>query len=299
MAAYARLRHDLRALVRNLGVLQARYPELGLGVTQCHALLELQDGELSLGALGARLRIDLSTASRNLDLLVRHGLVARRRDPADPRRKLHRLTRRGRAKIAAIDARGDRVVAEAFAHLTPAERDTVAGGLALFAAALARSQAPPVVLRPSRRADNAAIAAVIRAVLAELGQANPGTAYYEASTDRIHDVYAEAGGLYLVVERDGRVAGGAGLMPFGRGLCELKNMYFLRELRGGGHAKRLVNALLAEARARGFREIFLETFSGWTAALRLYESFGFRRARLPAGYRGHALCDRAYRLRLV
>ena len=299
MEPYAQIRADIRALVRNLGVLQTRYPELGLGVTQCHALLELEARELSLGELGAILQIETSTASRNLDTLERHGLIARRPARDDARVKLHRLSARGRAKLDAVNRRGDRVVAEAFAHLTPGERDTVAAGLSLFSRALVRAQARDVAIRPSTSADNPAIARVIRSVLEELGQDKPGTAYHEPTTRRIHDVYARAGGLYLVVERGDRLVGGAGILPHTRTACELKNMYFLAEARGGGHANRVVNQLLDFARGRGFGEVFLETYSGWTAARALYESFGFTRAAPPPFYRGHALCDLHYRLAIA
>src|SRR5437764_6053768 len=169
MKPYRQIRADIRALVRNLGVLQPRYPELGLGITQCHALLELQARQLSLGELGQRLQIDDSTASRNLDTLERHGLVRRHRAADDPRKKLHQLSPKGRRKLDAVHARGDRVVAGAFAYLTPPERATVAAGLELFARSLAAARAPVVAIRPSARADNPAIARVIRTVLAELG----------------------------------------------------------------------------------------------------------------------------------
>jgi len=171
MEPYAQIRADIRALVRNLGVLQTRYPELGLGVTQCHALLELEARELSLGELGAILQIETSTASRNLDTLERHGLIARRPARDDARVKLHRLSARGRAKLDAVNRRGDRVVAEAFAHLTPGERDTVAAGLSLFSRALVRAQARDVAIRVAVdpalrvRADPARLGQILRNLL--------------------------------------------------------------------------------------------------------------------------------------
>jgi putative acetyltransferase len=297
METHDRTRAHLRSVIRSLGVLQARYPELGLGVSQCHALLELRGRDLSLGELAGLLKVDLSTASRNLGTLERHGLVRSRRDGTDPRRKLHRLSARGRAKVGAINLRGDRVLERAFQYLSPGERALVERGLASFAKALERSGgAAEVAIRESRRGDNAGIAAAIRRVLEELGQDKPGTAYHEPQTLRIHDTYRRAKGVYLVMTAaDGQVLGGAGIYPHTRTVCELKNMYFLPELRGKGHARRLMNLLLARAAARGFREIFLETFSGWKPAIALYESFGFQRCERPSFYKGHPLCNLYYR----
>jgi len=255
----------------------------------------MEADERSLGALADALGIELSTASRNVDTLARHGLVASRRAS---RSRLLRLSRKGRAKLAAVHRRGDRVVVEAFELLTPDEGRAVTQGLGLFTRALARARQTELTIRPSRAADNPGIARVIRRVLEELGQANAGSAYFEATTDRIHDVYAEAGGLYLVVAHGSSVVGGAGLYPHTPDEAELKNMYFLPEARGGGHAKIIVNRLLARATTLGVRRVFLETHSDWRAAIRLYEQFGFRPAERPSYYRGHSLCDRFYALRL-
>jgi putative acetyltransferase len=50
--------------------------------------------------------------------------------------------------------------------------------------------------------------------------------------------YAEPRIAYFVVERDGRVLGGAGVAPLARrrcgDTCELRKMYFLPEARGIG-----------------------------------------------------------------
>ena len=298
MVSLRKVRADLRSLVRDLGVLQARYPELGLGVSQCHALLELEQRARSVGELAQLLRIEVSTATRNLQTLERHELTVSGRDPADSRRKLHRLTAKGRSKVRAIHDRGDRVIKDAFRYLTPTQERDLRRGLALFAKALERSGQGDVQVRPSRSSDNSRIATIIRSVLEELGQATEGSAYFEPTTDRIHETYRRAKGTYLVLDQGGQICGGGGVFPHSRETCELKNMYLLREARGHGYGKRLMNALLARARADGSRRMFLETHHSWSSAVALYEAFGFAPCDKPSFYRGHAACNAYYDKRL-
>ncbi|MDK3075540.1 GNAT family N-acetyltransferase [Sedimentitalea sp. JM2-8] len=58
---------------------------------------------------------------------------------------------------------------------------------------------------------------------------------------------------------------------------EIKSMHTFAELRGRGVARKVLGALLAEARAAGLRRVFLETGSGpeHAAARALYASAGF------------------------
>jgi putative acetyltransferase len=248
--------------------------------------------------LAARLGLDVSTASRNLHTLERRGFVSSRRDARDPRVKLHRLSTQGLDRIRAIHRRGDGAVSDAFAFLSPAEQAAVVRGVSLLSRAVAGAKDPTPAVRRSRQSDNGAIAGVIRTVLEELGQANDETAYDEPTTFRIHDFYEAARGDYLVVVHERRVIGGGGIYPHTRTRCEVKHMYLLSEARGRGRGRRLLAALLRVARRRGFSEVVLETYSGWHAAVKLYEAFGFERCASPRGYRRHTLCDLMFRLRL-
>src|SRR6476469_4323845 len=55
--------------------------------------------QLSMGALSSRLRVDLSTMSRNVTVLERNGYLARARDAEDARIVHVRLTARGKRAL--------------------------------------------------------------------------------------------------------------------------------------------------------------------------------------------------------
>lgn len=98
----------------------------------------------------------------------------------------------------------------------------------------------------------------------------------------------------------GRVLGGAGIAPFALAThevefyptCELQKMYLVSEARGQGLGKRLLLTLIDQARALGYRYMYLESFSKMHEALALYESLGFVALSAPLGASEHNACDK-------
>jgi len=159
------------------------------------------------------------------------------------------------------------------------------------------SSASAFIIRPITIADNAAIAAIIRSVMPEFGADGPGFAIHDKEVDDMADAYAHPGCAYFVVEREGRVCGGGGIAPLDDpepGICELRKMYFLPELRGLGAGRALITTCLDSARNLGYRRCYLETLTGMNAAQKLYEAQGFARIAKALGNTGHFGCNRFY-----
>ena len=98
--------------------------DLGRGSGRVKSLLRLCDGPLSLSGLAEAIEVDAPYATLIVDNLEERGLVERRPDPVDRRRKLVALTARGREATAKA-LRIQRQPPPGFGRLTPEELDTL------------------------------------------------------------------------------------------------------------------------------------------------------------------------------
>jgi putative acetyltransferase len=108
----------------------------------------------------------------------------------------------------------------------------------------------------------------------------------------IEKYYLQTGGEFWVVERENKIVGTAGYYPIARGeeAVEIRKMYLLPMARGQGLGKYLLQQLEAVIFARKFQQIWIETASVLTEAVRLYEQNGYQ----PATGVETKRCDRVY-----
>lgn len=175
------------------------------------------------------------------------------------------------------------------------------------------AQSSSFLVRPIAASDDAAVQQIIETVMPQFGAGGAGFAIHDAEVKAMFNAYQIPRACYFVVERDGVVAGGAGIAALaGTGdtslaeqatrqtseVCELRKMYFLPELRGLGAGSALMRTCLDAARRFKYREVYLETLTGMDAAVMLYERTGFKRLTAPMGATGHFGCNRFYSLAL-
>ncbi|MTB49615.1 GNAT family N-acetyltransferase [Lewinella sp. W8] len=153
-------------------------------------------------------------------------------------------------------------------------------------------------LRPISPEDNARVADIIRTVMPEYDCVGEGYSINDPEIDDMSGAYSGDGSQFYVLETVGEgepvIIGCAGYGPLVGGdgsVCELRKMYLLREGRGLGGGRMLMEACLAGARTDGYRTIYLETVTAMTEAAGLYRAYGFSYLDGPMGATGHSGCD--------
>ena len=148
-------------------------------------------------------------------------------------------------------------------------------------------------IRPIQPSDNPALALNVRNTLAEFGAANPGTVFFDPTTDALFELFQMPKSVYFVAEADGRILGGGGIFPtegLPEGTCELVKMYLLPEARGIGLGRTLIEKCLVTAKEIGFQQVYLETLDELHLALKIYAKFGFEYLKAPMGNTKHFGC---------
>lgn len=123
---------------------------------------------------------------------------------------------------------------------------------------------------------------------ADARSTTPGVEHMRADAARLPGVYAPPSGGLWVARADDETVGCVALRDLGNEAAEVKRMFVDAGWRGRGVGRELLTALVAGARARGYRTLRLGTLDDMEVAQQLYRSLGF----LPIGrYRPDELVD--------
>jgi ribosomal protein S18 acetylase RimI-like enzyme len=226
--------------------------------------------------------------------MARAGLLLAARDRRDERRRLLRLSKRGRevaARLAPVWEEIRRANHELIAETRSTGGHELLDALAATEAALDRRgmharvtdrlracEGDRIEILPYRPAWRRHFEALNREWLESLFTVEPADAILLADP---HGRIVKPGGEVLFARLDGRVVGTCALIRHEAGAWELAKMAVAPAARGRGIGRRLAEVAIEAARARRAGSLFLETSPRLKAAIGLYESLGFR--RVPAG----------------
>jgi len=94
---------------------------------------------------------------------------------------------------------------------------------------------------------------------------------------RLPGNYAPPGGRLALLLVDDAVAGCVALRQIDADRCEAKRLYVRPEFRGRGLGLALLEWVIAEARAAGYRQLVGDTMPVMQQALKMYDRIGFER----------------------
>ncbi|CUB21174.1 MULTISPECIES: GNAT family N-acetyltransferase [Bacillus] len=149
-------------------------------------------------------------------------------------------------------------------------------------------------IRPIEQKDNPYIAAIIRQSLESANLAIEGTAYTDPQLDQLFEYYQSlTHAAYWIAEEHGEIVGGVGIAPFTNGVCELQKLYLSPKAQGKGAGKKLMDTALEYA-STYYEACYLETRRELTAAIGLYQRYGFSRLSEPLEGSEHSAMDAWY-----
>ena len=106
---------------------------------------------------------------------------------------------------------------------------------------------------------------------------------YEAELAELPGKYAAPRGCVLLAEHQEQVVGCVAMKPVSDTICEMKRLYVRPSMQGLGLGRGLAEALIANARIAGYREVRLDVLAEFGRARVLYASMGFVAAQ-PVSY---------------
>ena len=140
-----------------------------------------------------------------------------------------------------------------------------------------------VIIERMQPGEDGEVQSLIRRNLSGYDEAGTVIASTFRRLKSLNDVYGSEGARYFVLrgERHGQIIGGAGIgslhgLSPAEGLGEVRDLVLDKEFRGQGHGTRILKRCVEEARALGYRRLYLETTPEMEKAQKLFLRFGFR-----------------------
>ena len=195
---------------------------------------------------------------------------------SDARIRTVRLTARGRAECAELDARSDDAAKAILDPLTSRQRASLVAAMADVERLLVASTVTVGPVEPGHPDARACL----RAYFGELASRFEHGFDPDLSSPAADAELSPPSGLFLVASLHGEPVG-CGALRFRPGEpADIKRMWVSEAVRGLGLGRRILADLETHARGRGARAVRLETNRTLTEAIALYHSAGYR--QVPA-----------------
>ncbi|MFD5439543.1 GNAT family N-acetyltransferase [Streptomyces tendae] len=288
------LRRFNRYFTRRIGALDDRYLGQDRPLGEARLLFEIAETAergpgVPLRDLRTRLGLDAGYLSRMVKALEAQGMVRLGTHPDDSRMRTVEPTDAGRAEVAEQNRRADALVSGLLRGLAPDQRLRLTDAVAT-AQRLLRLAAVTVVPVDARTAD---ARACLDAYAADLDARFP-EGFDPADLVGPGEVSGDAG-AFLVAYEEGRPVGCGALRRTEPGVGEIKHVWVHADARRLGLARRLLDALEAEAAARGLAVVRLDTHPALIEARTMYERAGY--TEIPA-YSDHVYAGHWFEKRL-
>jgi len=276
----AAVRRFNRFWTRQIGVLREGYLESEFSLAEVLVLYELAHREeTTAGELGEELGLDAGYLSRILRGFEKRGLIHKRPSEADGRRKLLRLTGRGREVFATLDLRSRDDIGVMLGGMSTECQERLVGAMRTIEGLLGVWLEPevPYLLRPHGAGDMGWVVYRHGVLYArEYGWDERFEALVAEIVAKFIEHYDPKRERCWIAEREGEIVGSVFLVQQSEEIAKLRLLLVEPEARGLGIGSRLVEECIRFARQAGYKKITLWTNDVLQSARRIYEGIGFR-----------------------
>ncbi|CAN5740784.1 helix-turn-helix domain-containing GNAT family N-acetyltransferase [soil metagenome] len=246
--------------------------------------------------------MDAGYLSRILRGFEKHDLIHRRSSETDSRRRLLRLTERGREAFAPLDARSRKDIGAMLESLPMGGQERLVGAMRTIEGLLGARPEPevPYILRPHWPGDMGWVVHRHGVLYArEYGWDERFEALVAEIVAKFIQRYDPKLERCWIAEREGGIVGCVFLVRESEEIAKLRLLLVEPKARGLGIGSRLVEECIRFARQAGYRKITLWTNDVLDAARRIYEGMGFRLVHEEAHHSfGHDLVGQTWELKL-
>lgn len=265
----SRVRRFNRAVTSEVGALDTSFLGRSRPLGAARVLNAIGHGRSDVASVRDYLGLDSGLMSRLLRGLEDEGLVETVAHPDDARRRIARLTRKGRREFQAYEALSD-AQAEAILARHP-RREELLAAMDIVASALGRDRIALEEMDPRR--DEARYC--LGEYYAELARRFANGFDVSLSRDPEAKDMIRSRGVFLVAMSDGLPIGCVGLKGSGGDVAEIKRLWVADAARGLGLGRRLMDAAEAAARELSIKVLRLDTNRALTEALQFYRGAGW------------------------
>lgn len=265
------LRHNARLVVRELGLLNDAYFDIGVTLAERHLLIELSSCLYpTVGEIAERLLLDKSTASRLIAKAAKKGYIKCTSDKKDKRKRYIQFTERGKEVLNAFEPIAFNQTKDALLELTEEEREIVKRGVQLYAKGLKSSRLRKQISFTKLKAEE-------RVSFAEfVTKLNKAAVWADLFKN------TQAGFSCYIMKMENGIIGGVCISPHDlkkTSACMLSKLCLRSDMQDLELEKLLIEFSLKEAKKLGYKQCKVDITKETPISKELLQSMGFQKTK--------------------
>ncbi|HOI82492.1 MAG TPA: helix-turn-helix domain-containing GNAT family N-acetyltransferase [Synergistales bacterium] len=272
----AEIRDFNRFYTNFIGLVNRNILKSPYSLAEVRVLLEIDAaGRCTARDLTRKLDIDPGYLSRMLSRFTKNGLVEGSVSPSDGRAKILSLTDKGRDTFRQVSSESSRQVASILGELPEKDWLRLINSMRSIRSILSHGNNREISIRTHRIGDLGYI--IYRHAVLYQEEYGLGPVFEDYLLEGfLAFSRSEQPGTIWIAEDGDQIVGSIAIAGIDSETAQLRWFLIEPEYRGVGLGRRLMTVAMDHCRDKGYRKVFLWTFSDLHAARHLYKEYGFQ-----------------------